>query len=656
MIAPPRLRLPLLLLAAGFAAALFGAPPRAAAAPAGSAAPAAPPWWDTPQPPVPAIARALLPGPTAFGAPLADRAAWAGFAATAAGRFARARAPRLLAEPVPVVTDAAYLALQQSYTPETRAAWDSLYRARLDRLGTLVLAEACEHRGRYLVPIAETIRALCAERAWVFPGYDRRLADYEGKLITIDLFSSAVGWQLATTDHLLGAALPAEIRALIRTELGRRLFTPFRRMLAGEQPPHWLRYGNNWVSVCLAGVAGAALAVLESPAERAFFAAAAIEHSRRLLEGYGADGYCSEGVGYWNYGFGRYVLLAGLIHQASAGRIDLLARPAVYPASAYGFRIELVPGVCPAFADADATTRPDPSLLAFLNRRFGFGRPPAPAGATPTASRPAFVDDLFLRFQAPAHPANPDAHSSLPPAAHAWFPSGGVYLGRPADDAPAPRLAVAWKGGHNAEQHNHNDLGSFVVLAGRRPVIVDPGQEVRSGRTFSAQRYESPLTNSLGHPVPRLGGVLQATGAQARAEILRTEFTAACDTVAYDLRSAYPLPSLRILTRTFAYSRAGAGALEVTDAAEFSRPETFESALITFGAWEQTGPRSLRVRDGDAAVDVAIDAGPHSLVFAGEEIYPARRTAAPTTRIAIRLAAPVTQATVRLAIRPVPAP
>ncbi len=650
MNAPPRLRLPLLLLAVGFAAALFGAPARAVAATA------APLWWDAPQPPAAEIALTLAAGPSAFGAPLADRAAWTAFAATPAGRSALARAPRLLAEPVPVVTDAVYLALQKDYTPETRAAWDSLYRARLDRLGTLVLAEACENRGRFLAAIADTIRAVCAERAWVFPGYDRQLADYEGKLVTIDLFSSAVGWQLATTDHLLGAALPAEIRTLVRAELQRRLFVPFRRMLAGDQPPHWLRYGNNWVSVCLAGVVGSALAVLETPEERAFFVAAAIEHSRKLLEGYGSDGYCTEGVGYWNYGFGRYVLLAGLIHQASAGRIDLLARPAVYPASAYGFTIEIVPGTSPAFADTDTTARPDPALLAFLDRRFGFGRPPVAAGQAPAASRPSFVDDLFHGFQAAMHPANPESRPALPPAVRAWFPSGGVYVGRPDGDASTPRLAVAWKGGHNAEQHNHNDLGSFVVLVGRRPVIVDPGQEVRSGRTFSARRYESPLTNSFGHPVPRLAGTLQATGAEARAEILRTEFTAARDMVAYDLRSAYPVPALRGLTRTFAYSRAGTGALEVTDAAEFATPETFESALITLGSWEQTGPRSLRVRDGDAAVDVAIDAGPHAFAFAAEEIYPARRTAAPTTRIAIRLAAPVTQATVRLTIRPVPAP
>lgn len=634
-------------LAAAGLAGLACAASRAADAPASL-------WWDAPQPPVAAIAGVLASGPTAFGAPLDDRAAWADFAATPAGRAAVARAARLVGDPMPEGTDAVYLALQKSYTPETRAAWDHLYRARLERLSVLTLAEAIERRGRFLPTIAAAIRSFCAERAWVFPGYDRQLADYEGRLITIDLFSSAVGWQLATTARLLGDALPAEIRAELRRELERRIFTPFRRMLAGQQPPHWLRYGNNWVAVCLAGVTGTALAALESAEERAFFVAAAVEHSRPFLAGYGDDGYCSEGVGYWNYGFGRYVLLAGLIHQASAGRIDLLARAAAYPASAYGFRIEIVPGVCPAFADADATTRPEPAWLNFLDRRFGFGRPAPPEAAPGSHPRP-FVDELFLGFQAPSHAANPEGRPPLPAAAHAWFPSGGVYVGRPAAGTGA-RLAVAWKGGHNAEQHNHNDLGSFVALVGRRPVILDPGQEVRSGRTFSAQRYESPLTNSLGHPVPRVARTLQTTGAAARAGIVRAEFTSDRHTVTYDLTSAYAVPSLRTLTRTLTYVRTGAGTLEVVDTVEFTRPEEFESALITLGSWEQTGPRSLRIRDGDAAVDVDVDAGGAEVHLSGEEIYPARRTAAATTRIALRLAQPAARANVRLSIRPAVSP
>ena len=41
------------------------------------------------------------------------------------------------------------------------------------------------------------------------------------------------------------------------------------------------------------------------------------------LSGFGDDGYCSEGAGYWNYGFGHYLYLAQIIYDYTDGMIDL---------------------------------------------------------------------------------------------------------------------------------------------------------------------------------------------------------------------------------------------------------------------------------------------------------------------------------------------
>ena len=66
---------------------------------------------------------------------------------------------------------------------------------------------------------------------------------------------------------------------------------------------------NNWNSVCLAGVTGAALTLLADKEERAYFVAAAEKYNVYGMKGYADDGYCSEGVGYYNYGFRAYILL-----------------------------------------------------------------------------------------------------------------------------------------------------------------------------------------------------------------------------------------------------------------------------------------------------------------------------------------------------------
>ena len=41
----------------------------------------------------------------------------------------------------------------------------------------------------------------------------------------------------------------------------------------------------------------------------------------------------------------------------------------------FGRRMEIMPGVYPAFADCAPDTRPAPRLMALVNRRYGFGWP-----------------------------------------------------------------------------------------------------------------------------------------------------------------------------------------------------------------------------------------------------------------------------------------
>ncbi|MBI5691683.1 MAG: hypothetical protein HZC55_16490 [Verrucomicrobia bacterium] len=590
----------------------------------------------------------LRAAPIAFGVPVTDRATWSRVADTEDGRALVRRAEALLRSPLPEGTDEVYLALHREYSAATRARWDALCRARRDRVVALTLAECVEDRGRFLAELEHTLRSLCAEKAWVFPNYDRELRDFKGTAISIDLFSSALAWNLASVDYALGARLPAEIRALLRRELERRIFAPFRRMIAGEQPRHWLNYHNNWNSVCLAGVTGTALALLEAPEERAFFVRAAMEQSWTFLRSYTEDGYCSEGVSYWNYGFGHYVLLAGIIHKATSGRIDLLARPSVPAAAAYAFRIEMAPGISPAFADTTPGARPDLRLMNFVNRRFGFGQPSLPV---PDTDAKYLFADLFYRFDAASLRESARPVTPLEIGVRSWFPQGGVLVGRPEPGSPC-RLAVALKGGHNAEQHNHNDVGSYVVLVGQRAVLLDPGQEVRTGRTFSARRYESKLLNSYGHPVPRVAETLQQPGAQARAVTLKTEFSELRDVWSVELRSAYPVPALESLVRTFVYDRTGAGSLTVSDEAVASSPLPFETALITLGTWQQTGPHSLRVEDEGESVEVDITANGAAVQIRGETVEPSRSGRKAVTRIGIRLVQPASRPLIRVQIRP----
>lgn len=601
-----------------------------------------------------AVAAMLPQQPTGLGRPLTDRAAWERLAAEPAYQQVLPRAEGLLTQPLPEQPDDLYLEFSRT---GNRTHWQNVAFERRGRLTWLVLAECLENQGRFLPRLEELINALCAERTWVMPAHDGSLANFNGTAIDIDLASAALGWELATADHLLGDRLSPPVRQQLRENVRRRILEPYRAMITGQRLPNWwLLTTNNWNAVCLAGVTGAALAQLETPEERAEFVVAAEVYSRNFLAGFTPDGYCSEGLGYWNYGFGHYVLLAETVRQATGGGLDLMDRPEVRMPAAFGARIQILGGVSPAFADCSVDARPDPTTMFYVNRRFGLGL--------------AEYEELNLRWtlgslgeammfalpQLPL-PVVPPAASAAGPGLRTWFEQAGVLIGRPAPGSPC-RLGVALKGGHNAEHHNHNDVGSYVVVVGNRPVLLDPGAETYTARTFSARRYESKLLNSFGHPVPVVAGQLQRTGRAAEARVLHTEFTDPADTLALDLAPAYDCPDLKTLQRTFVYSRQGAGALTVTDAVEFNSPQTFGTALILRGRWELLTPSNapqrtakLLIQDGEEAVQVEIEAADQEFTLEAEEI----REDAPVIpiRLGINLTQPGTTARVIVKITPV---
>src|SRR5919202_1922411 len=69
----------------------------------------------------------------------------------------------------------------------------------------------------------------------------------------------------------------------------------------------------------------------------------------------------------------------------------------------------------------------------------------------------------------------------------AWMPGIQVMTAR-VKDGSSQGLYLAAQGGHNAESHNHNDVGNFLVYADGKPAIIDVGVETYTAKTFSAKR------------------------------------------------------------------------------------------------------------------------------------------------------------------------
>lgn len=524
------------------------------------------------------IAAWLPEHPAADGARITDRAAWDALAATPYAKRLVDSAERRLGQPVPEAPDDQYLEFSQT---GNRTHYQASVGQLLDGFMEIYVAECLENKGRFLAKVVDYVDAICALKSWTLPAHDASLTCFHGKP-HVDLYAGHVALALAICRDWLADRLPPPTRAKIADEIARRIFAPHLDHARGVRKIHehwWFHGGNNWNSVCNCCVVRTALAVVEDRRARAEFVAFAEESVPYALAGYTADGYCTEGMGYWTYGYGHHIFMGLSLRAATGGRLDLFADPKCRDIMKYAYGFQMQDGHSPHFADGSGNAgvvnlalgrqvwpdifsstalkvpllRGDPAEFSLR----AFGQEPAPAAPT--------MDTLPLR---------------------SWFPSAQVLIARANHPERKMCFGVAFKGGHNNELHNHNDIGSYYVMLDCTEMTGDPGGEVYTRRTFSKDRYVSPVLNSYGHPVPVVGGKLQLTGRQAAARILSTSFTDKEDSISIEYASAYPVKALASLVRTLTFNRE-TNALTVSDRIVCSEPTAFEVPVITYRTWKK---------------------------------------------------------------------
>jgi len=596
------------------------------------------------------IAAILGEKPFSFGPPISDREAWEKVARHEAFKDAVSYANRRVNEPIKPMTlevYSLYAKTGQRTKEYDRVRWD-----RHSRIATYTIAECIENQGRFIRPLEDAIVEICAEPTWILNFHDTgNLDDWHGRRTFIDLGSSIFAGEMAQMLVLVGDKLRPEIRELVKDTCRQRILEPYKKAVESGSGQWWIASDMNWNSVCHNGVVQTALGVLDDREERAFYVASAEKFIRNYLRGFGPDGYCNEGMGYWTYGFTHFTQLSELVLQATGGKVNFFDLPGAKSAAMYPTNLEITRGVFPSYADCALDARPPARLSSFLARHY---RVPLTRGdVSDLTAREGLVATLMYSFLRPelAEPMSRDAQAA---PLRSFFDHGGVLVSRPAAGSNC-RMAVSFKGGHNAESHNHNDLGTFVVALGNELLILDPGGEIYTSRTFSKERYKSNLLNSFGHPVPVIAGKLQRQGKEAAARIIRTDFTDARDIFALDITSAYDVPELQKLTRQFTYDRTGEGSLQVVDEFEFSSPQTYGGALLTYKKIEVLEDGSVVIRGDSAAVKVTIDAGGAAYDLMQEAIEEQTHSGAKPTRLGINLREPLESGKVALLITPLPA-
>jgi len=613
---------------------------------------------------------AMLPAePNGVGRPITDRQAWLAAASQPAFQKELKDAATFAAQPTSDLTDALF---NEVLTTGARDTYEHPFRLRTTRLVAFVVAECIEDQGKYLPLIESEINTILGEKSWGAPAHVLLSKPFGGIERSIDLATAARAWTLATTDYWLGDKLKPETRQRIRAEVKRRVFDFYEDAVTTGHPHwSWMTSGSNWNAVCNSGVVGAALTLLPSRQERALFIAGSQNYLSYYLHGFPDEGYDEEGLSYWDYGFGSYLCLAETIYEATQGKINMFEGPKLRQIALFPRHFEIMDGIFPAFGDSGVVRAKglekavSTALLVFINQRWGMGWTDLdPAKNNMFATHP-LGDRLygFGLFGFPLPIYNGTIVAGSPPAPEEaeignlrfFFKDSSVLITR-SERPGAPGLGGALKGGHNGGGHGHNDNGTYVVACNGAALLVDPGMEIYTAKSFGPHRFESMMMNSYGHDVPYVGHTLQKGGIQSQGKIISTTFTDDKDTLVMDLTTGYPVPGVRKITRTYVLDRSRP-ALEITDEAEFDQPTAFGSALITVWNWKEQGPGSFLVYNKSAALQatVSVDGG-----TVENKVEPLTGFRIPSSlkpeRLGINLVLPSTRVVIRTLIVPAQPP
>ena len=545
--------------------------------------------------------------------PAEDREAWDGIPANIREEI-RAAAAEYASVDYPVRSASGFLAFVRT---GDRQADEKPYFTRRRKLCAAVL-NACAFPGTYMDDVIDGIWMICEESSWVISAHNVNPipgapapAEYPLPDIRkpyIDLFCAQTGMILSLALSLLGKELDRVsplIRERIRSEIRERILEPFM----ATDDFWWMgvrrRDLNNWTPWILSNILVCAILDPMPDKELAAYLTRSCEMLDRYIDTLPADGGCDEGAGYWNMAGGSLLDCLTLMETVTGGGIALWDNEKIRNILSFPVKAELGGGWFVNFADCDAR----PYISGERMEKAGTVLNDAALAALGTRMRgtvgdqlkdvPHLTRALDLVFHPPVRPDSPAAKE-----ADTWLPDLQVRVAR------RGRWVLACKGGHNGENHNHNDAGSFILTLDGEPAVVDAGNMVYTAKTFSEERYTLWNVRSAWHNVPMIGGQEQREGTEHAARDVR--YTP--DGLEMNLEAAYAAEAgVRSLRRSFELKETG---LRVTDTGRLGsaqeitwtfllrdKPEirpgriTAGKMLIRFPACLQAGAEEKQVTD-----------------------------------------------------------
>lgn len=403
-----------------------------------------------------------------------------------------------------------------------RKIYEGPYFERRSKLVQAIIAECAAGDGSFLDAVIDGLWCVLEETSWVISAHNSirnrtnpPLPDPEEP--SICLFSAQTAQILAYAVYLLGDELDAidpVITRRVRDEIKTRLFKPFLE----RDDFGWMGFGggrlSNWTPWILSNVMESFLFLCEESEKRVTAVLRAMQMLDFYIAGQPEDGGCDEGCGYWNMASGSLLDCLDILYRATDGAVDCYSHPMVHAIGTFPMNAHISGDWFWNFADCDARTAMEGERIARFGEVTGdealrsFGekimRAKGIGGVTGGTQMNRLMNNLFHRYMPGDGVEEPEM---------VYLPVSQVYARRRGG------LYGVIKGGHNAENHNHNDLGSFMIYVDGNPAVVDLGNLVYTAKTFGSERYTIVNTRSRNHNVPLIGGIEQSAGRLYTAEM-----------------------------------------------------------------------------------------------------------------------------------------
>ena len=432
-----------------------------------------------------------------------------------------------------------------------REEYQNISFKKREVLGTLLLAEIAENKGRFLDQIIDGVWSICEESFWGVPAHLPKTKEFSGLIDVsqpfVELFSAETSTFLAWIDYFLGDKLDAvspQIRKRIYFETNNRIFQPLMTKhhdfmgasSNGRRPNNWNPWiCSNWLNTVL---------LLEKDHQKRIEAVSKIlSVLDQFLNPYPQDGGCDEGPGYWGAAGASLYDNIAMLNLATNDAFKYVYKDEKFRnMGKFIYRAQISPLYFVNFADAS----PKPGMAADMIYRFGkdiqdpdmmkFGAYYRTPGEG-SLGRFHYFREFFSLFIQQEYQS---AQQGLPLPKDSWLPDLQVMIARDKQGS-TDGFFVAAKGGNNEESHNHNDIGNYMIYYNGFPLLIDVGSGTYTRKTFSERRYEIWYNCSEFHNLPTINGKNQLPGPDFKATNVVCKSGKEYSEIKLNIAKSYPI-------------------------------------------------------------------------------------------------------------------